>query len=321
MNLVSEKVLRAMMCMTRQCWEAGVAAQALLEIEEYEMLELMVYDMVLRQGSDGRLCCVENPPAVTDSSMCIPAAVAVAQRTGDSKYAEAVEKNIQFLLKDAEHGEDGTLYHMIHTQEVWADSAAYLPYSLALTGHYKEAFGQMKGITRSRLYDEKTGLYLHMWDDAKNDYIRALPWGVGNGWILTGLLRTIMVWSEEEYMEEKALMKKWFDELLETLLKYESENHGFHDILDDDTTFEESETAAMVAYTIYRGVKEGMVEEKYLVRADAIREALLKKIAENGLVLDAASSPSFDRPGTAVECQAHVLMMEKMYEDVLHIRR
>lgn len=320
MNKISEKVLQAMMCMTRQCWEAGVAAQALLEIGEYELLELMVYDMVLRQSSDGRLCNVENTPAVTDSSFCIPATLAVAEKLRSAglenavKYEKAADRNIQFLLNDAEHAEDGTLYHMIHTEEVWADSAAYLPYALALAGYYRESFMQMKGITR-RLYDEKSGLYFHMWDDYKNDYLRALPWGIGNGWILTGLLRTMSVWSsEKQYKEEKETMKRWFDELLVNLLECENENHGFYDVLDDRETFEESETAAMVAYTIYRGVREGYVDEKYLLRADAIREALLKKVTKEGLVMDAASSPAFDRPGTAVECQAHVLMMEKEYE-------
>ncbi len=128
MSEYKEKVLRGMMCMTRQCWEDGIAAQALMEIGEEELLELVVYDMVLRQSSDGRLCNVENTPAVTDSAFCVPAVFAWAEKTGSEKYKESVDRNIKFFLKDAERGEDGTLYHMIHTQEVWADSAAYLPY-------------------------------------------------------------------------------------------------------------------------------------------------------------------------------------------------
>lgn len=66
----------------------------------------------------------------------------------------------------------------------------------------------------------------------------------------------------------------------------------------------------------YRGVKEGFVGKEYLQRADDIRNALYRKITPQGLVTDAASSPFFDRPGTAVECQAHVLMMEHAFEDV-----
>lgn len=309
MNGVYEKVLNAMMCMTRQCWEQGVLAQALMECGEEEKLEVVIHDMILRQSSDGRLCNVENTPAVTDSAFCIPAVLVTGRKKENQAYLEAAEKNIQFLLKEAGHAQDGTLFHIIHSEEIWADSASYMPYSLALAGHYKEAFAQIEGIT-SRLYDEKSGLYFHMWNEKNRTYLRALPWGVGNGWILTGLMRTLLVW-DDSFAEEKQQMERRFYNLLERMLAYETENHGFHDVLDDASTFEESETAAMVAYTIYRGVKEGMVDEKLLNRAEQIRDALLKKIIPLGLVMDASSSPMFDRPGTAVECQAHVLMMEK----------
>lgn len=309
MSKVYENVLNAMMCMTRQCWEQGVLAQALMECGEEEKLRLVIYDMILRQSSDGRLCNVENTPAVTDSSFCIPAVLLTGRKENNASYVEAAEKNIQFLLKEAEHAQDGTLFHMIHTEEIWADSAAYMPYALALAGHYKEAFVQMEGIAK-RLYDEKSGLYFHMWNEKNKTYLRGLPWGIGNGWILTGLMRTLLVW-DDSFAEEKKQMEARFYNLLDKLLVCETENHGFHDVLDDESTFEESETAAMVAYTIYRGVKEGLVDEKLVVRADQIREAVLAKITPEGLVMDAASSPAFDRPGTSVECQAHVLMMEK----------
>lgn len=314
MSRYKERVLRAMMCMTRQCWEDGIAAQALLEIGEEDLLELVVYDMVLRQSEDGRLCNVENTPAVTDSAFCVPATFAWANKRNLENYREAVDKNIQFFLKEAERGEDGTLYHMIHTKEVWADSAAYLPYALALTGHQKEAFVQMEGIC-NRLYDEKSGLYFHMWDDLENDYLRPLPWGVGNGWILTGLMRMLSVWGEE-FPKEKEQLQKRFDELLKNLLNMKNKQGGFYDILDDCNTFEESETAAMIAYVLYRGIYEKWLDDSYMEVAEEIRSALCKKIESNGLVKDAASSPTFDRPGASVECQAHVLMMEYFRDNV-----
>ena len=52
--------------------------------------------------------------------------------------------------------------------------------------------------------------------------------------------------------------------------------------------FFESETAAMTAYVIYRGIKEGLLEETYKYRADRIREALYKKIDDRGIVKDAS---------------------------------
>lgn len=309
-----ENVLQAALCMTRQCWEQGILAQALMEAGEQELWELTVRDMIVRQSGDGRLCNVENTPAITDSSFCIPAVYILSKKTGNAEYKKAAEQNLHFLLYEAERSEDGILYHMIHTHEIWADSAAFLPYSLALAGYYDEAYRQMEGIC-SRLYSEEKGVYLHIWEDQEKSFLRPLAWGIGNGWILTGLLRTLLVWNSR-YKKEEEQMKKRFFSLLDNMLKLETEENGFYDILDEPSSFLESETAAMVAYTIYRGIKEGILKETYMYRADAIRAKVYGKIQPSGLIFDAAGSPSFTKKGTSVECQAHVIMMEQAYLDV-----
>ena len=313
-----EQVLEAMMCMTRQCWENGIAAQALMEIEECKKLDIVVYDMVLRQSSDGRLCNVENTPAVTDSSFCIPAVYLTGKQKNEQKLIDAALKNIDFLLSDAERAEDGTLYHIKGTTDIWADSMAFLPYSLALTGHKKEGIAQMRGIF-GRLYDSRKGLCLHMWDEGKQRFIRPLAWGIGNGWALTGLLRMLPLYADDG--ENYQWIRDTFFSLLNTMLSYMTVEGNFYDVLDDPNTFCESETAAMVAYTIYKAALENFLpenmEEFYLEKADTIRSSLWKQVDHRGLVMNAASSPSFDRPGTSVECQAHFLMMEKEKTDLL----
>lgn len=313
MSVYVKAVENAMLCMSRQCWEAGIAAQALLEMGDEEKLRLMVYDMVLRQSEDGRLCNVENTPAITDSSFCMPAVYVVALQEKNETYLNAVMDNAQLFLNTEDRAEDGTLYHMRGTQQIWADSAAFLPYALALTGSPKEGIRQMEGI-RKRLYQEESGLYYHMWDEESKTFLRPLAWGIGNGWILTGLLR-LGLELETSYAEEKERLFAEFRRLLDQMLALETENHGFHDILDDPSTFEEAETAGMVAYAIYRGVKEQILAPEYLERADWIRTALQQRVSFEGLVMGASSSPDFIRSGTSVEAQAHFLMMEAAYKN------
>lgn len=312
MGVYREKVLNAMLCMTRQCWEQGIVAQTLMELGEEDKLKLVVYDMVLRQSEDGRLCNIENTPAITDSSFCIPATYVIAKKEKNKTFLDAAEKNIEFLLNKALRADDGTLYHMIYNSEIWADSSAFLPYSLALTGHPREALDQLNGICR-RLYNKETGLYYHMWNEEKQTYSRPLPWGVGNGWILTGTLRLYLTLNNEFNIEKEKLLLR-FRTLLNTMLKYKTKNHLFHDIMNDPGSFEESECSAMVAYAIYVGVKKGLLVEKYLEEADLIRESLYKNVTDTGLVLNSAGSPEFIRAGTSVECQAHFLMMNEIFE-------
>lgn len=315
MNQERQAVLNAMLCMTRQCWEQGIVAQALMELGETDRLALVVHDIVLRQSADGRLCNVEGTPAVTDSSFCIPAVYEYGSLAKREDCIEAARKNTGFLLNEAQRAEDGTLYHMLNTQQVWADSAAFLPYALAKLGYVEEAYEQMQGICK-RLYDPSTGLYFHKWDDETQSFLRPCVWGIGNGWILTGMLRLYLE-TRGKYHRESELLYKQMKTLLDTILSYQAETGLFCDILDDADSFQESECSEMVAYVIYRGVKEGVFESSYLKTAERIRGAIEKRVTKQGLIISASSSPDFMIPGTSVESQAHYLMMEYWAEKLL----
>ncbi len=308
---VKDSVKKAMLCMTRQCWEQGIVAQALLETEDVETLELVVYDVVLRRSEDGRLCNVENTPAITDSSFSINATMAIGKEKKDSRYLKAAKQNILFLLNHTERSEDGVLYHMKGAKEIWADSAAFTPYALSLGGYHKEAIEQMKGLQR-KLYDPVYKLYYHIWDEETKEYKRNIFWGIGNGWFLTGLIRLYQV-LPHSYEKEKRELNHAFIELLDAMLAWETKNHLFYDDMINKNSFEETESSEMIAYAIYRGVKEKILDKEYLERANQIRKAVHKKVGKNGLVMDCASSPDFVLPGTSVEGQAHFLMMEHAF--------
>lgn len=307
------QVKRAMLCMTRQCWEQGICAQALLETGDLKRLTLAAHDMVLRQGADGRLCDIENTPAVTDSSFCVPAVLAAARMEKNEAYEKAAERNIMYLLRQAPKSADGILYHMRGTCEIWADSAAFTPYALSLLGYHREAFEQMLGITR-KLYVPEKKLYNHIWDEGKKTFQRPEAWGVGNGWILTGLLRLIIS-SGQGCAEEKRILTGMFRELLDSMLSFLTPDGKFHYILDDPDTFPETETCAMTAYAIFRACKENLIGRSFLEQGRLLRDAVWSMVDADGLVQGCAASPDFLHPGTSVEGQAHTLMMEKAYRE------
>lgn len=310
----TEKVLMAALCMTRQCWEQGMLSYALMLGNKNQLLELMVHDMVIRQSSDGRLCNVENTPAVTDSAFCIPAVLQSGCSSRNPEYTAAAEKNIKFLLYDAERAQDGTLFHIKGTEEIWADSAAFLPYALSIAGHPEDAMRQMEGILR-RLYLPATGLYAHIWDDAAKDFPDRRAWGIGNGWILTGLLRTLLTFPPKSQEREK--LESEFTTLLECMTGYMTSDGRFHDVLDDPDTYLETETACMTACAIMRAVKTGILSNKWQDMAFLIRKAVLAQTDDRGMVLQSSGSPSFEHPGTSVESQAHVILMEQLYQNSL----
>ena len=302
-----DRLLRAALAMTRQCWEQGMLSYALMKCGEDALLGLVCRDMVARQSADGRLCNVENTPAVTDSAFCVPAVWALGGK--DPSFRAAALRNVDFLLNDAGRADDGTLFHMRGTGEIWADSAAFLPYSLAITGHGEAACRQMAGILE-RLYLPECGLYAHVWDERARAYPDRRPWGVGNGWILTGLLRTALTLEGAA----RADLLGRFRALLETMLARMTPEGGFHDDLVDPATFLEAETAAMTALCIRAGIDAGVLDAELLPAARRIRRGVLERVDAMGVIQGASGSPRFDRPGASVECQAHAMMLERLFD-------
>ena len=297
-----------MLSMARQCWEQGVAAQAMLECGDMEMLYLMARDCVVRQNADGRLCDVENTPAIVDPTICVEPVLAAGRWINDTRLIDAAMCNVAYLLHDAPATEDGARYHILGDEEVWADSMAMGPHVLMMTDYRDEGMRYYRAIER-RLRDPVTGLYRHKWHKGRLNFTRGLYWGVGNGWALVGLMRMTRAMLDAGDPRADELSAD-FAALVNAMIPCQGKNGLFHDVLDDDETFYESETSEMFAYSIYNMVSWNKMEDRYLERADLARRAVAARVDVHGIVQGSSGSPTFEREGTSVEAQAHFIMME-----------
>ncbi len=301
---LADRIMTTTLCMTRQCWEQGMLAYACQFCGEKGLLQHLVQDMLVREGPDGRLCVVENTRAVTDSAFCLVPALAVS----DASVRTACGRNLDFLRTRAERSAEGILYHVAGTQEIWADSAAFLPMAFALDGDMAEALRQMRGITAC-LSLSGSRLFGHI-RCADGTWIDRRPWGVGNGWILTGLLRLIRVM--RRHGEDTREMEAAFRDLMQAMLETRDAQGRFHNDLSDFRSFADNETAAMVAIALLQGIREGLLDSSCRGTAESIHACILSDVDADGYVRNSCGSPRFDRSGTSVESQAHMLMLEHL---------
>lgn len=302
------RVKFAMLCMARQCWEQGVAAQAMLESGDEPAMLLLARDCVVRQNADGRLCDVEGTPALVDPAICVEPVYEAGKILKDESYIRAAQKNVEYLLSAAPAAPDGARYHLMGDEEIWADSMAMGPHVLMYAGHLDAGVDYYRAI-RKRLQDPETKLYRHKWSESRQQFTRGLYWGVGNGWALVGLMR--MAKELQQRNDPRAAeISADFAELVEAMLPYQAENGLFHDVLDDFSTFFESECTEMFAYSIYKMVLLNMGDERWLQAADRAREAVRSRVDAFGILQGCAGSPTFEAEGTSVEGQAHLIMME-----------
>lgn len=302
------RVKQALLAMQRHSWEQGVAAQAFLESGDDDVVVVMAYEAVLRQLPDGRLAVVGGAEAVTDPAANGEPVLHAARLTGDSALHEAAERQLDWLVGLAPRTRDGILHHLVDRPQVWVDSMYMAPPFLAVAGHPEEAVQQVDGFHRL-LWDPRARLYAHMWDEERNAYARADHWGVGNGWAAAGLVRVI-AGLPDAMEEERRRLIGYLREGIDGCLAHMRPDGLFHDIVDDPTSFVETNLSQMLAYAVYRAVDAGWLPEPYLASADRMRDAARAKVDRYGLVHGVCSAPRFDRPGTAPEGQAFFVLME-----------
>lgn len=309
-----EKIRRAMFSMQRASWEHGVAAQAMLELGDNEMVYLMAKEAVLRQLEDGRLSVVYTDNGVTDPAAAGEAVLKAYEMTKEEDLKAAVDRMLDWLLIKAPRNKEGTLYHTMNSPEIWSDAMYMAPPFIAAAGKYTEAIAQIEGF-RKALWNTKDKLFSHRWHDIEQKFISKRYWGGGNGWAAACYARVIRL-LPEGMAEEKQRLINYHRELLEGCLAHFRPDGFFHDYVNEPETFIETNLGQMLGYSIYRGVKGGWLDKTYLRQADMMRQAAYSKIDEHGYITGAAGAPSFDHPGRSTEAQAFFLLMEAAYNDL-----
>ncbi|HVP18735.1 MAG TPA: glycoside hydrolase family 88 protein [Spirochaetia bacterium] len=310
---VASRVKTALLSMQRYSWEQGVAAQAFLESGDTELVVLFAKEAAARQLADGRLAVIGNSTAVTDPAAAGEALVFAAKASGDSSLEKAAARMIDWLLYKAPRTDDGILYHLHDRPQVWVDSFYMAPPFLSAAGYHEEALKQIAGFRRL-LLDPQLRLLSHIWDDGLQAFARKAFWGVGNGWALAGMTRVIRT-LPDVMARERETLAGYVQEGIDACLSRMRDDGLFHDVIDDPSTFVETNLSQMLSYVLFRGMTGGWITTGRLEQAEKMRRAAQGKVDRFGLVQGVCASPHFDRPGTAAEGQAFFLLMEAAAKD------
>lgn len=306
-----DRVTLAMLSMQRATWEQGVAMQALLEMGESELVILMAKEAVLRQSNDGRLAMLGEEFALSDAASPGEAVLWAGKTTNDPKLVDGFNKMVDYVLNKAPRNKDEIIYHFTNIPQIWSDSIYMLPPFLAVAGKFEEAIRQIDGV-RSCLWNYDKKLLSHMWDSEKQAFVRKDCWGVGNGWAAAGITRVIKALPDAMASEKQKLIG-YLTEIIDGCLAHIRADGLFHNIVDNPQSFVETNLSQMLAYSIYRGIKGGWIDKKYIEKADFMRKAALAQVDHLGFVQGVCGSPEFDHPGTATEGQAFHILMEAAY--------
>jgi rhamnogalacturonyl hydrolase YesR len=312
-----DRVKWALLAMQRYSWEQGVAMMAFLEQGDIDIVTLLAKEAVYRRSPDGRLASMGNQTGVTDSvSMGEALRAAIEHSGGDPDLEEGYDAMLDYALNMAPRSSAGIVYHVDDKPQFWVDSLYMLPPVLAAAGHYGEALLNLYGYWDA-LFDRDKKLLSHIWDDGEKKFVRRAFWGVGNGWAMAGCARVYDLLGEE-HSEDKKKIASMAKTIIDSLVPLQRPDGFFHDVVDDPSTFVETNLAQMFAYTVYRGLASCWLEESCLARAEKARAAANSKVDKFGLVRDVCGAPGFDKPGVAPEGQSFYLLMEAAARKYFH---
>lgn len=208
----------------------------------------------------------------------------------DSKEYELVSGVVNHFMNDASRLEDGTYARFTpDTMSVWADDlfmgSIVLLKMAELTDneiYLNEVVNQVNAFD-GYLRDEASNLYWHGWfsKEGKNS---SSKWGRANGWTMMTKTELLLAMPENHPERQKVLAN--FVRHCEGLLKVQSEDGRWHQVLDNPSTYLETSATAMFLRAFAVGIVEGWLDEaQYKEPLERGWAALTKQINEKGDVV------------------------------------
>lgn len=210
--------------------------------------------------------------------------------TGDDRYLKAMETLIDMLHRHPRTSTGNFWHKMIYPYQIWLDGLYMaLPFYLEYEVKYNnsknsdDVFSQMSNVRRI-LYSEKDHLYYHAYDEKRvmiwadketglshNFWIRSI------GWHLMALIDLYDITTEEE-ADKRTAYAGWFREALAGVMEYQDQDSKlFYQLIalpEAEGNYLETSGTAMVAYSILKACRLGVLSEDWISRGEEILQGL-----------------------------------------------
>ena len=221
--------------------------------------------------------------------------------TNDEKYKTAIEQ-IREQLKTHPRTKEGGFWHKkIYPFQMWLDGLYmgepfYAEYSMVWNeDNWNDIANQFVWMEK-HARDPKTGLLYHAWDESKQQQwanketgLSPHVWGRAMGWYAIALVDTLDYFPKNH--PRRAELVAILNREAEAITKYQDKKSGvWYDIIDLPTrekNYLESSASAMFVYSLAKGVRLGVLPEKYLQTVNTgwagIKKEFIKETADGNL--------------------------------------
>lgn len=217
------------------------------------------------------------------------------KKTNLEKYKVAADTLIKQLLNQPKTSEGGFWHKKIYPNQMWLDGLYMAEpfYSEYLKMFNKpEMYDDIANqflLIKQHLYDQKTGLYYHGWDESKqmkwSDPVKGTSpnfWGRSIGWFMMAMVDVLDSYPENQKSKNEIL--KMFQELSSALLKFRDDKTKlWYQVIDQgnrEGNYIETSSSAMFIYSFAKGYNKGYLDESYLNIAKESYKYLVNNFVE-----------------------------------------
>lgn len=182
----------------------------------------------------------------------------LARRTGDARYVALVRKVADLGFDESGRMREAMPYHDGYSDSVFMGTAI-VAQAGALTGerrYFDMADRHLRFMEQLDLRPD--GLYRHRPE-------ADVPWGRGNGFAALGLALTLTELPADHPGHAHALRS--YRELMKTLLKYQTPNGLWRNVVNHPGAYEEYSGTAMIGFALRRGLDRGWIRGREYERA------------------------------------------------------
>jgi unsaturated rhamnogalacturonyl hydrolase len=241
------------------------------------------YASVMRQltgsfvNERGEIATYDESAYSLDSVMPGEVLLRLYEQTKDERYKTAAAQLRRQLTRQPRTSQGAFWHKKRYPGQIWLDGV-YM--AMPFLAHYSRAFDESRGfdevlnefvVTREHLRNPRSGLYLHAWDETKQQSwadpatgLSRLYWGRGLGWFAMALV-DVLDHIPEGDLEHREAMIAMVRELAPSLVAAEDASSGaWWQILDQPGApgnYLESSSSAMFTYFFAKATRKGYLPE------------------------------------------------------------
>lgn len=198
--------------------------------------------------------------------------------TKDEKYNKAIELSYS-QVKTHPRTKEGNFWHkLIYPNQIWLDGLYmmqpfYTRYQTLRNGKdYSDIVKQFQNV-RNIMFDENAKLYYHGYDSSKSMFWADKNTGLSKnfwlrsiGWFTVGLV-DVLDFMDEQMYDEYNTIKTLLKETIDGILQYQDKDSKMFwqvpNFPGREGNYLETSGSSMVAYAVLKGVRLGVLPERY----------------------------------------------------------